>query len=409
MLLHAARSAFRALRVNKLRSALTMLGIVIGVGAVIAMIGVGAGAQARVLEQIQSLGANIVVVRSNSNKIAGVRGGQGTRVTLTENDASAIQREIGAVQAAAPTVSGSFQAIHGRLNWGTAVAGVTAEWFEVRELNIAAGRPISHEDHEMAAKVVVMGETVAEKLFGDENPIGQTIRIGRVPFTVVGLMERKGQTPAGLDQDDALLVPLSTARRKLLGRIRGQARAVWAVYVKIREGEDLLEAEGHIREVLRQRHRLRADEDDDFDLRYPTDAFQAQEESSRVMTYLLGAIASVSLLVGGVGIMNIMLVCVTERTRETGLRMAVGARSRDIRMQFLVEAVTLSLIGGVLGIVAGVAGAHAISYFVEWQTLIPPEAIALAFAIATGVGITFGFYPACRAARLDPIEALRYE
>jgi putative ABC transport system permease protein len=409
MLLQAARSAFRALRVNKLRSALTMLGIVIGVGAVIAMIGVGAGAQARVLEQIQSLGANIVVVRSNSNKIAGVRGGQGTRVTLTENDASAIQREIGAVQAAAPTVSGGFQAIHGRLNWGTAVAGVTAEWFEVRELNVAAGRPISHEDHEMAAKVVVMGETVAGKLFGDENPIGQTIRIGRVPFIVVGLMERKGQTPAGLDQDDALLVPLSTARRKLLGRIPGQARAVWAVYVKIREGEDLLEAEGHIREVLRQRHRLRADEDDDFDLRYPTDAFQAQEESSRVMTYLLGAIASVSLLVGGVGIMNIMLVCVIERTRETGLRMAVGARSRDIRMQFLVEAVTLSLIGGVLGIVAGVAGAHAISYFVEWQTLIPPEAIALAFAIATGVGITFGFYPACRAARLDPIEALRYE
>jgi putative ABC transport system permease protein len=409
MLLQAARSAFRALRVNMLRSALTMLGIVIGVGAVIAMVGVGAGAQARVLEQIQSLGPNIIVVRSTSTRIAGVRAGQGSRVTLTDDDAYAIQREVGAVHAAAPTRSGRFQAIHGQLNWGTAVAGVTPEWFEVKEWHVAAGRPISHEDHEMAAKVVVIGETVAWKLFGDENPIGQTIRIGRVPFTVVGALERKGQSPSGVDQDDALLVPLSTARRKLLGRIPGQARAVWAVYVKVREGEDLVEAEGHIRELLRQRHRLRADQDDDFELRYPTDAFQAQEEASRAMTYLLGSIASVSLLVGGVGIMNIMLVCVTERTRETGLRMAVGARSRDIRMQFLVEAVTLSLIGGVLGIVTGVGGAQAISYFVEWQTLIPLEAIALAFAIATGVGIVFGFYPACCAARLDPIEALRYE
>jgi putative ABC transport system permease protein len=409
MFFEATRSALRALRVNKLRSALTMLGIVIGVGAVITTVGVGAGAQARVAEQIQSLGANIVIVTPRSVTIGGVRVGQGSRPTLTDDDAYAMQREVGAVQAAAPTRSGTFQAIHGQRNWGTAVTGVTPEWFEVKERTVDEGRLITEEDHQIAAKVVLVGQTAAWNLFGDENPLGRTIRIGRVPFTVVGVLERKGQTPLGQDQDDVLMVPLSTARRKLLGRIPGQARAVVAVYVKIREGEDFSGAEAQIRDLLRQRHRLRPDQDDDFDLRNPYDLVQAQEEASRVMTYLLGAIASVSLLVGGVGVMNIMLICVTERTREIGLRMAVGARSRDILTQFLVEAVTLSLIGGTLGIAAGIGGAHAISYFAEWRTLIAPDAIAVAFGIATAVGIVFGFYPARRAARLDPIEALRYE
>jgi putative ABC transport system permease protein len=409
MILENVRSAARALRVNKLRSALTMLGIIIGVGAVIAMVAVGAGAQARVEEQIRSLGSNLIIVRSNSANIGGVRAGQGTRATLTDDDASAIQREIGAVQAAAPTRGGTIQAVYGNLNWGTSVNGVTPEWFEVKEWNVADGRPITLEDHETVAKVVVMGQTVAWNLFGDDNPVGQIIRIRRMPFTVVGVLERKGQNPSGQDQDDVLMIPLSTARRKLLGRIPGQARSIWAITVKIRDGEDLADASTQIRELLRQRHRLRLDQEDDFDLRNPSDVLQVQEEASRVMTYLLAAIASVSLLVGGIGIMNIMLVSVTERTREIGLRMAVGARSRDILTQFLVEAVTLALIGGALGIAAGLGGARAISYFAEWQTLIAPESILVAFGVAAGVGIVFGLYPARRAARLDPIEALRYE
>jgi putative ABC transport system permease protein len=409
MLTEAVRSALRALCVNKLRSVLTMLGIVIGVGAVITMLGVGAGAQARVLERIQSLGTNVIVVTSRSTFVAGVRAGQGTRVSLTEDDAYAIQHEIGAVQAAAPTRWGRFQAIRDRMNWGTNLTAVTPEWFEVKEWNVSDGRLITAEDHQAAAKVVVVGQTVVWHLFGEENPIGHTIRIGRVPFTVVGVLEPKGQNPSEQDQDDNLMVPLSTARRRLLGRLSGQGRTVGTISVKIREGQDLGDAEDEIRELMRQRHRLRPDQDDDFDLRRPTDAFQAQEEASRVMTYLLGAIASVSLLVGGVGIMNIMLVCVTERTREIGLRMAVGARRRDILGQFLIEALTLSVIGGTLGVAAGLGGARAISYFAEWQTLIAPDAIAVAFGVAAAIGIVFGFYPARRAAHLDPIEALRFE
>jgi putative ABC transport system permease protein len=409
MILENVRSAAHALRINKLRSSLTMLGIIIGVGAVITMVAVGAGAQARLAEQIQSLGSNIIIVRSNSTAIGGVRGGLGTRATLTDDDAFAIQREIAAVLAAAPTRSGTFQAVYGNLNWGTSVSGVTPEWFEVKEWNVTDGRPITLEDHQTAAKVVVVGQTVAWNLFGDVSPVGETMRIRRMPFTVVGVLERKGQSPSGQDQDDVLMIPLSTARRKLLGRIAGQARSVAAVYVKIRDGDDLAETEAQIRELLRQRHRLLPDQDDDFVLRNPVDVLQTQEEASRVMTYLLASIASVSLLVGGVGIMNIMLVSVTERTREIGLRMAVGARGRDILTQFLVEAVTLSLLGGALGIAAGLGGARAISYFAEWQTLVAPDAILFAFGVAAVVGIIFGLYPARRAARLDPIEALRYE
>jgi putative ABC transport system permease protein len=409
MILQNARNAARALRAHKLRSSLTMLGIIIGVGAVIAMVAVGAGAQARLVEQIESLGVNIIIVTANSAKAAGVRTGQGTRATLTDDDALAIQLEIGAVQVAAPTRSGTFQAVHGARNWGTSVTGVTPEWFEVKEWGVAEGRPITPEDLQTAAKVVVIGQTAAENLFGDEYPVGQTIRIRRVPFLVVGVLERKGQSPWGQDQDDVLMIPLSTARRKLLGRIPGQARAIWAISVKMREGEDRAEVETQIRDLLRQRHRLRPDQDDDFDLRNPSDVLRTQEEASRVMTYLLAAIASVSLLVGGIGIMNIMLVSVTERTREIGLRMAVGARSRDILAQFLVEAVMLSLIGGALGIAAGLGGAHALTYFAEWQTLIAPESILVAFGVAATVGIVFGLYPARRAARLDPIEALRFE
>jgi putative ABC transport system permease protein len=409
MLLENARSAARALRLNKLRSSLTILGIVIGVGAIIAMVAVGAGAQARVAEQMRSLGSNLVVVTAGSATNRGVRGGGGSNVTLTEDDAMALQREIPAVQAAAPTWGSTRQVVHHYLNWGTLIQGMTPEWLEVKEWPLAEGRPISADDLRSAAKVALVGQTAAQNLFGDESPIGLTIRIDRVPFTVIGVLDRKGQNTWGHDQDDTVMVPLSTARQKLFGRIRGKARAIWVITVKIWEGEDFVDAQLQIRELLRQRHRVPPDQDDDFTLRNPFETSQAQAEASRVMTRLLAAIGSISLLVGGIGIMNIMLVSVTERTREIGLRMAVGARRRDILAQFLVEAVTLSLIGGVVGIAVGLGGSQAISHFAEWRTQVAAEAVLVAFGFAGAIGVLFGLYPARKAARLDPIEALRYE
>jgi putative ABC transport system permease protein len=409
MPLQSIRIALRSLRVNKLRSALTMLGIIIGVGAVITMVAVGAGAQARVAEQIRSLGSNLIIVLSGSVTAGGLRMGTGSQQTITEDDAVAIAREVAIVQVAAPSVRGTAQVVFGNLNWSTAVQGVTPDYFEARDWTIVTGRPIGTEDLDGAAKIAVLGQTTALNLFGDADPLGQIIRIKKVPFTVVGLLDRKGQNSWGQDQDDVIIIPISTAKKKVLGKSNSNPRAVGAISIKIRPGEDMSEAEGQIRELLRQRHRLQNYQDDDFWLRNLSEVLQTQEESSKVMTYLLAAIASVSLLVGGIGIMNIMLVSVTERTREIGLRMAVGARGRDILGQFLIEAVTLSLIGGLIGIVAGVGGAGALSYFAEWQTLLAPQAIALAFGFAAAVGVFFGFYPARKAARLDPIEALRYE
>ena len=405
----SARIALRALRVNKLRSALTMLGIIIGVGAVIAMVAVGSGAQARVAEQIQSLGSNLIIVLSGSTTSGGIRLGHGTQLTITEDDATAIQREVAAVQVSAPSMRGSAQIVYGNLNWSTVIQGATPDYLEARDWPLVGGRPLGPEDVDGATKVALLGQTTVQNLFGDADPLGQIIRIRKVPFTVVGVLGRKGQSSWGQDQDDVILIPISTAKKKVLGVSQANARSVGAISIKIRAGEDMLEAEAQIRALLRQRHRLQPYQDDDFWLRNLADVLQTQEESSRVMTYLLAAIASVSLLVGGIGIMNIMLVSVTERTREIGLRMAVGARGRDILTQFLIEAITLSLIGGAIGIALGVGGSHAISYFAEWRTLVAPEAIAVAFAFAAAVGVFFGFYPARKAARLDPIEALRYE
>ena len=405
----SARIAVRALRVNKLRSALTMLGIIIGVGAVIAMVSVGAGAQARVVEQIGSLGSNLIIVKSGSVNSSGVRLGGGTQFTITEEDADAIPLEVPAVQVAAPWVRGTSQVVAGNLNWSTAVYGVTAEYFEARDWPLVAGRPIGPEDVDGAAKVVLLGQTTALNLFGDTDPLGQIVRLQKVPFTVIGLLDWKGQSSHGTDQDDVVVIPLSTAKKKVLGTSQANPRAVGTIYVKIWPDEDMTEAEAQIRTLLRQRHRLQPSQEDDFSLRNLSEVLETQEQSTQVMTYLLAAIASVSLLVGGIGIMNIMLVSVTERTREIGLRMAVGAGGPDILVQFLVEAVTLSLIGGVVGIALGLAGSRAISYIAEWRTLVPPEAIAVAFGFAAAIGVFFGFYPARRAARLDPIEALRYE
>ena len=409
MLLQALRIALRSLKVNKLRTALTMLGIMIGVAAVIAMVSVGAGAQARVAEQIQSLGSNLIIVLSGSSNAAGVRLGQGSQTTITEDDASAIAREVPLVQVAAPSSRGNAQVVYGNLNWSTGIQGVTADYFEARDWPVEVGRPVLQEDVDGATKVALLGQTTALNLFGDADPIGQIIRIKKVPFTVVGLLSRKGQSSWGQDQDDVILIPLSTAKKKVLGVSQANARSVGSISIKIRPDEDMAEAETQIRALLRQRHRLQPYQDDDFWLRNLSEVLQTQEQSSKVMTYLLAAIASVSLLVGGIGIMNIMLVSVTERTREIGLRMAVGARSRDILTQFLVEAVTLSLIGGVIGIALGIGGSNAISALAEWRTVLAPSAIVLAFGFAAAIGIFFGFYPARKASRLDPIEALRYE
>jgi putative ABC transport system permease protein len=409
MILRNTLSAFRGLWVNKLRSALTMLGIVIGVGAVIAMVAIGAGAQEKVAEQIRTLGTNVIQVHASSINTGGVRGGTGTLIRLTEDDAAAIQRQIPAVQAAAPFRARSMQVVHESANWATVVAGVTAEWFDVKEWGLTEGRAITLEDYRTGAKVMVLGQSVAHTLFGEDSPLDLTVRVGRVPFTVIGVLQRKGQSATGQDLDDLVVVPLSTGQQKLFGRYPGRARAIWVIAVKVWEGEDLAPVETAIRELLRQRHGLQPEQDDDFTLRRLSEVLRTQEETSRVMAYLLAAIAGVSLLVGGIGIMNMMLVSVTERTREIGLRMAVGARRRDILAQFLMEAVSISLLGGVIGVGVGLVGSEALSYAAEWRTLIAAEAIALAFGVAAVTGVVFGFYPAYRAAGLDPIEALRWE
>ena len=407
----SARIAVRALRVNKLRSVLTMLGIIIGVGAVITMVGVGAGAQARVAEEIRSLGSNLIIVLAGTVTSGGVRLGTGSKVSITEEDAWSIQREVPSVQVAAPSVQGKAQdgqIVYGNLNWTTLVQGVTPEFFVAREWDVAAGKPFTEEDVEGATKVALVGQTVVVNLFAHADPLGQIIRIKHVPFTVIGVLDRKGQSTFGQDQDDVILVPLSTAQR-LISSKKVKIGSVNSISIKVREPDAMKEAEEQVRSLLRQRHRLKATDPDDFWLRNLSEILQAQEESSRVLTMLLAAIASVSLLVGGIGIMNIMLVSVTERTREIGLRMAVGARSRDILGQFLVEAVTLSLIGGLIGVGLGLTGAYGAAYVAEWRTLIQFEAILVAFGFAGTVGIFFGFYPARKASRLDPIEALRYE
>jgi putative ABC transport system permease protein len=408
-ILASARIAVRALRVNKLRSALTMLGIVIGVGAVIAMVAVGSGAQARVAEQIQSLGANVIIIWPGTVNQGGVRLGAGAQATLSEDDAWAIQRDIQLVQVVAPYVRGNAQVVYSNLNWATGILGVTPEYFPARDWEVISGRQLTQEEVDGASKVALVGQTVARNLFGDDDPLGQVIRIKKVPFTIIGLMDRKGQNTWGQDQDDQILIPLSTAKTKVLGGNQVKGRAVGAITIKVREAALMKEAEQEIRELIRQRHRIQPFQDDDFNLRNLSEVLESQEAASRVLTTLLAAIASVSLLVGGIGIMNIMLVSVTERTREIGLRMAVGARGRDILTQFLVEAVTLSLIGGAIGVGFGLLASHAIAYFAEWRTLLQLEAILLAFSFSAAVGIFFGFYPARKAAGLNPIDALRYE
>ena len=403
------RIALRALAVNKLRSALTMLGIIIGVGAVIVMIAVGSGAQARVAEQIRALGSNLLLVMPGSTTAGGVRMGFGSGSTLTEDDVVAINREIPEALAA-PALRGTAQIIWGNSNWSTQVFGTTPEYLEVRQWPLASGRGFEAGEMAGAAKVCLIGATVARQLFGAADPLEQSIRIKRIPFTVIGVLDVKGQSMMGTDQDDLILVPIKTARSRVLGTASAaRNRTVGTIWVKAADGLDTKVVEENVRALLRQRHRVQAGADDDFSLRNLQEVMAAQEASSRVLALLLAAVASVSLLVGGIGIMNIMLVSVTERTREIGLRMAVGARTRDILGQFLVEAVTLSLIGGLIGVALGMGTSLAIAEFAGWRIVISPEAVGLAVAFAFVIGVFFGFYPARKAARLNPVEALRFE
>jgi putative ABC transport system permease protein len=404
-----AELALLALAANKVRTGLTMLGVIIGVAAVVTMMAVGAGARARVEAQIQSLGSNLIIVLSGSITTSGVRLGAGSQLTVTEDDARAMEREIDSIQVAAPTVRGGVQVVAANANWATALFGVTPGFLEARDWTTTTGRTLTREDVEGGGKVLLIGQTVAQNLFGAADPVGQMVRVKKVPLTVVGVLARKGQSAQGQDQDDVVLVPLSTAKKKLLGISQANARAVNAILVKVREASAMKGTEQEIRTLLRQRHHLQPGQDEDFTLRNLSEVFESQEAASRVLSLLLAAIASVSLLVGGIGIMNIMLVSVTERTREIGLRRAVGARRGDILRQFLIEAVTVSLTGGIIGIALGIVSAWTIGYFAGWLAPIQARAVVPAFLFAGAVGIFFGFYPARKASRLNPIDALRYE
>lgn len=407
--LAALRSALRALAANKLRSVLTMLGIIIGVGAVITMIAVGRGATDRVQEQMKGLGSNIMLVLPGGITAGGVRLGAQTGQALTEEDAAAISREVGEVQIAAPSLRTGAQVVVGNTNWSTSIFGTTNDYLEARDWPLAAGRPFEAAELQGAAKVAIIGETVAQQLFGDADPLDQVIRVKKVPVTIVGVLERKGQNSMGQDQDDVVIVPISTYRNRIQGGSPGKLKRVGSISVKVREGQDMKRAEENIKDLLRQRFKVQPGADDPFSIRNLTEILQAQEASSRVMTLLLAAVAGISLVIGGIGIMNIMLVSVTERTREIGLRMAVGARGRDILSQFLIEAVTLSLIGGAIGVLLGAVATWGIGQFAGWRVSMTAASILLAAGFSAFVGVFFGFYPARRASRLLPIQALRYE
>ena len=405
--LQTLKIALRALRTNKMRSFLTMLGIIIGIAAVIAMMAVGSGASYVISQQIASIGSNIILVIPGSTTSGGMRSGSGGAQTLTSDDVKAIMTDCPSVEMAAPTVRTSGLVVYGNMNWSTIIMGSTPELFEIREWGVVSGRSIGQQDEDGAAKVCLLGQTVADNLFGAVDPVGKIIRIKKVPFTVVGLLDRKGQSPQGTDQDDTIFVPLRTAQRNL---VRSQfTNSVGAVIVKAKSEALLAKAEEEINSLLKQRHRITNNKEPDFSTRNLSEILAVAEQSSKAMSLLLGAVASISLIVGGIGIMNIMLVSVTERTREIGIRMAIGARKNDILLQFMTEAVLLTMIGGVIGILLGSGGALIVSRILAWPTLISVQSITVAFFFSGAVGIFFGFYPAKKAAGLNPIDALRYE
>jgi putative ABC transport system permease protein len=404
-LVSTLKIAMRALARNKMRSVLTMLGIIIGVGAVIAMVGIGQGADQTVQQQIAAMGSNMLFVSSGSMNRGGLRMGWGNTKTLVMDDVTAILKECPAVAAAAPGTGTSAQVVFGNDNWGTRITGTTPDYFEIRNWPFQSGTSFSQEDVRMAANVAVLGDTVRRNLFGTTDPVGQTIRIKNLPFVVVGVLTPKGQSAAmGDDQDDVIIAPLTTVQKKMTGE-------TWLRFVMVsaKSRQASYAAQQQMEVLLRDRHHIRQGQDDDFFVRNLADVADLAAQASKVMTALLASIASVSLLVGGIGIMNIMLVSVTERTREIGIRMAIGATESDVQRQFLIEAIVLSLIGGAIGILFGIGSSFVISSAVGWPVLVSMGAIVTAALFATAIGVFFGFYPAQKAARLDPIEALRYE
>ena len=397
--------AWCAMGANKMRTILTMLGMVIGVGAVVLMMAIGQGAQYAIGQTISAMGSNLFVLLSGSSQTGGVRTGSGSALTLTVADADAIA-ELPGVQASAPIHPGSAQVVYGPNNWNTAIIGSTPAYLDARAWPVVSGAAFTASDVRSATRVALIGQTTAQNLFGDEDPVGRTIRIRQSPFTVLGVLGSKGQGMDGRDQDDSLIIPLTTAQRNVFGtQFPGTVRMVMVQAVS---QEIMPQVEKSMTELLRQRHRLREGQEADFYLRNLTAVADSAAESTRVMSMLLGAIASVSLLVGGIGIMNIMLVSVTERTREIGIRMAIGARERDILLQFLLEAVIISVVGCFIGLLLGIGGAWLTQLLTDTMVIISGSSVLVAFGVAATVGIFFGYYPAQKAARLNPIEALRY-
>jgi putative ABC transport system permease protein len=398
--------AWRAMGANRMRTFLTMLGMVIGVGSVVLMMAVGQGAQESVKQSINAMGSNLFIVLSGSSTSGGARSGSGNTSTLTVADANAIA-ELDGVSNVAPISMGNAQVVYGNTNWSTSIIGTTPSYLDVRVWELADGYVFSESDMRSATRVALVGKTVVDNIFGDTDPIGKTIRIKQNPFVVLGVLKRKGQSLDGRDQDDTIIMPLTTAQRKILGN--QFAGSVRQVMVQANTPELMPMVEQNINSLLKQRHNIREGADNDFNVRNLTAVANSAAETTRTMSLLLGAIASVSLLVGGIGIMNIMLVSVTERTREIGIRMAIGARERDILLQFLLEAIVISVIGCFIGLILGISGAVLVNIITQAAVVISGYSVMIAFAVAATVGIFFGYYPARKAARMNPIEALRFQ
>ena len=398
------KMAALSLVANKLRTLLTMLGIIIGVAAVIAMVSVGMGVKKNVVDSISRLGSNLLMVMPGSSNRGGVRGAAGSVITLTYDDAKAIKEKIKDVSYVSPTVQGSYQVVYGHENWNTTVTGVIPEYVDIQSITMKSGLFFTEHDVEVRSRVAVIGTTVATNLFGEVNPVGKKIRIGNAPYTIIGLVASKGQSSMGQDQDDIVLIPLTTAQERLIG-----ITYVRSINVQVADADKMDQVQNQIESLLRQRHRIKADAEDDFNVRNLTSIMETMSETTTMITLLLGSVAGISLIVGGIGIMNIMMVSVTERTREIGIRKAIGATYSNVMLQFLIESTMISVIGGIIGIFLGIGLARAISQFGNFTTVISAASIVVSFGFSLFVGIVFGMLPARKAARLDPIDALRYE